>query len=149
MFKVNPNMIYNGGYFNVEENRVMTNEVILSIRDSFLSPEEKVILQEETLICYLNRPYDFSQIKEILINGIHFKRFFRNLFENGDFYYKIQPKQLFQVKGQWVLFLKVAQAELHQDFDKHHDHFFAKYMHLQKLHRQEIQQPRLLIDESE
>ena len=35
MFKVNSDMIYNGGYFDVEENRVMTNEVILSIRDSF------------------------------------------------------------------------------------------------------------------
>lgn len=86
MFKINSDMIYNGGYFDVEENRVMTNEVILSIRYSFLSPEEEVILQEETLICYLNRPYDFSQIKEIIINGVHFKRFFRNLFENGDFY---------------------------------------------------------------
>lgn len=149
MFKINPDMIYNGGYFNVEEDRVITDEVILSIRDSFLSREEKVILEEETLICYLNRPYDFSQIKEIIINGVHFKRFFRNLFENGDFYYKIQPMQLFQVKGQWVLFLKVVQAELHQDFDKHHDYFFAKYIHLQKKRRQEIQQQRLLADENE
>lgn len=149
MFKINPDMIYNGGYFNVEEDRVITDEVILSIRDSFLSREEKVVLEEETLICYLNRPYDFSQIKEIIINGVHFKRFFRNLFENGDFYYKIQPMQLFQVKGQWVLFLKVVQAELHQDFDKHHDDFFAKYIHLQKKRRQEIQQQRLLADENE
>ena len=72
MFKISPDMIYNGSYFNVEENRVITDEVILSIRDSFLSREEKVVLEEETLICYLNRPYDFSQIKEIIINGFIF-----------------------------------------------------------------------------
>lgn len=149
MFKINPDMIYNGGYFNVEEDRVITDEVILSVRNSFLSKEDKVILEEETLICYLNRPYDFSQIKEIIINGVHFKRLFHNLFENGDFHYKIQQKQLFQVKGQWILFLKVAQAELHQDFDKHHDRFFSKYIHLQKRQRQVTEKKNLLADESE
>lgn len=133
MLKVQKDMIYRGGFFNIENpERNISKSKILNIQDSFLSFEKSVILKEETLIVLLDNKEDFSKIKQIRFNGVLFNKVFRNLFENDDFIYKFTVNKIFEANGQLIMFLKIVEAEFHKDYDKHMNKELIHYLMYKK-----------------
>ena len=133
MLKIQEDMIYRGGFFNIENPEGSISKYkIMNIRNSFLSYEKSIILKEETLIILLDNKEDFSKIKQIRFNGVLFNKVFRNLFENDDFIYKFTVDKIFEANGQLIMFLKIVEAEFHKDYDKHMNKELIHYLMYKK-----------------
>ncbi|EKU42681.1 hypothetical protein C518_2409 [Lysinibacillus fusiformis ZB2] len=133
MLKIQEDMIYRGGFFNIENPEGSISKYkIMNIQNSFLSYEKSIILKEETLIILLDNKEDFSKIKQIRFNGVLFNKVFRNLFENDDFIYKFTVDKIFEANGQLIMFLKIVEAEFHKDYDKHMSKELIHYLMYKK-----------------